>query len=142
MGVPPTGSGCQPTASAATASSLSGIPNAAHLEFRPDHKGEFDELVARFADGSLFVEMMNDDAVFIDIQWDDGRYCHWWLSSKKRLKSTFEHGTDDPPRYTAQGVDTKPHLPDYGALAARAIEARRAIDSEAGVVEDESAVTK
>jgi hypothetical protein len=93
-----------------------------HLEFRPDHRGEFDELVARFADGMIFAEMMDDSSIFIDISWDDGRYCHWWLGTeKKKLWHNFEHGKDEPPRYTAQGIDTKPWLPDYGKLAAETL---------------------
>lgn len=78
------------------------------LELRPDHKGNFDELVARFEDGMVHAEMMTSGSIYIGLYWDDGRYCQTWISSKKRLKVHSEHGTGKPPRFTAQGVDTRP----------------------------------
>lgn len=85
------------------------------LEFRPDHEGEFDEIVARFADGMVHVETMNDTGCYVGFYWDDGRYCQWWISSKKKLHYHHDEGQSEPPRYTAQGVDRKPWLPDYAA---------------------------
>ena len=89
-----------------------------HLEIRPDIDGSFDEIVATFADGMVHAEMMDDDSCYVGFYWDDGRYCQWWFSvEKKKLWNRTEHGKGDPPRYTAQGVDTRPDLPDYMALA-------------------------
>jgi len=82
-----------------------GIPIA--LEFRPDHKGEFDEIVARFADGMVCVETMDDNSCYVGFYWDDGRYYQWWISSKKTLRYHHEDGMGDPPRFTAQGIDTR-----------------------------------
>ncbi len=75
------------------------------LEFRPDEKGKFDELTARFADGMVHVEDLGSNGCHVGFCWDDGRYCDWWISSKKRLKYNHEDGQGDPPRFTAQGVD-------------------------------------
>lgn len=92
--------------------SRSGIPNAEpHLEFRQDDRGEFDEIVARFADGMVHAEMMTDKSCYVGFYWDDGRYCQWWFGARGKLWNNHEEGTGEPPRYTAQGVDTKPHLP-------------------------------
>lgn len=78
-------------------------PNA--LEFRPDYRGDFDELVARFADGGVFIETMSDQGVYVDFSWDDGRHCQLWItvSGKSRLRYTHEHGMADPPRFDAWG---------------------------------------
>ena len=107
------------------------IPNA--LEFRPDHKGEFDELVARFADGGVFIETMSDQGVYVDFSWDGGRHCQLWITVGGKSKLRYHHEDD---------IDTPPRFDAWGRPNAQAIEARRAIDSEAGVVGDESAVTK
>jgi hypothetical protein len=89
-----------------------------HLELRPDDKGEFDELCAAFADGSVHMETMDKDSCYIGFYWDDGRYCQLWFGVKgKKLWYNHEHGTSEPPRYAAQGIDRKPWMPDYGALA-------------------------
>lgn len=90
-----------------------------HLEFRPDDRGEFDEIVATFADGVVHAEMMDDSSCYVGFYWDDGRYCQWWFGAKKgKLWNNHEDGQSEPPRYTAQGVDRKPWLPDYGAKEA------------------------
>jgi hypothetical protein len=78
----------------------------AALEFRPRDNGDFDEIVARFADGMVHVETMDDKSCYVGFYWDDGRYCQWWVSSKKKLSYHHEDGQGDPPRFTAQGVDT------------------------------------
>lgn len=122
------------------------VPNAA-LEIRPDEDGEFDEIVARFADGMVHAEMMDDDCCYVGFYWDDGRYCQWWFGTerkghKRRLWNNVEHGQMTPPRYTAQGVDTKPHLPDYGAIAASAGEAQSDATPQSGAAEGEHAVAE
>jgi hypothetical protein len=95
-----------------------------HLEIRPDSQGEFDEIVARFADGMVHAEMMSDKSCYVGFYWDDGRYCQWWFGTNRgKLWNNHEDGIGDPPRYTAHGIDTKPWLPDYNAIAT---EARRA----------------
>ena len=76
-----------------------------HLEFRPDHKGHFDEIVARFADGMVCVETMSNKGCYVGFYWDDGRYCQWWISAGKKLEYHHEHGNHGPARFTAQGVD-------------------------------------
>jgi hypothetical protein len=91
------------------------------LELRPDHKGKFDELVARFADGMVHAEMMSGKGLYIGFYMDDGRQCQMWITSDKKLQINTEISKTDPPRYTAQGVDTKPHLPDYGAAGRASI---------------------
>lgn len=78
------------------------------LEFRSDATdGSFDEIVARFADGMVHVETMSDTGCYVGFYWDDGRYCQWWISSKKKLRYSHEDGQSDPPRFTAWGVDRK-----------------------------------
>lgn len=62
------------------------------LEFRPRENGDFDEIVARFADGSVHVETMSDKGCYVGFYWDDGRYCQWWISSKKKLEYHHEDG--------------------------------------------------
>lgn len=99
-----------------------GVGEIAVLEFRPREDGSFDEIVARFADGMVHVETMSDKSCYVGFYWDDGRYCQWWISSRKRLEYHHEDGMSEPPRFTAQ-----------------AIEARRA-ETGTGSVEDESAV--
>jgi len=86
-------------------SATGGIPIA--LEFRPDHKGRFDEIVARFADGMVHVETMSNKSCYVGFYWDDGRYCQWWVSSDKKLHYHHEDGTGDPPRFTAQGGEAR-----------------------------------
>jgi hypothetical protein len=94
-----------------------------HLEIRNDDKGEFDELCVTFADGTVHMETMDTDSCYIGFYWDDGRYCQLWfgIKNRKNLWYNHDHGTSDPPRYTALGVDRKPWMPDYGALAASAM---------------------
>lgn len=75
------------------------------LEIRPDGDGEFDEIVARFADGMVHVETMSDKGCYVGFYWDDGRYCQWWISSKKRLEYNLSEDIGAAPRFTAQGVD-------------------------------------
>lgn len=75
------------------------------LELRPDHKGKFDELVARFADGMIHAEMLNPKGIYIGIYHDDGRYCQFWINSDKKLECRAEPGVAEPSRFTAQGVD-------------------------------------
>lgn len=77
------------------------------LELRPDSDGNFDEIVARFADGMVHVETLSDKGCYVGFYWDDGRYCQWWIGSKKKLHHSYEEGRTDPPRFTAQGVDRK-----------------------------------
>lgn len=67
------------------------------LEFRPDYKGRFDEIVARFADGMVHVETMSSTSCYVGFYWDDGRYCQWWISSDRKLQYYHEDGRHDPP---------------------------------------------
>ena len=120
-----------PTASNPQAVSTKGFDLGDWLELRPDCHGEFDELIAKFADGQIVAEMMSDKGIHIGIYWDDGRYCDWWLTSKKKLRHNVEHGSDAPPRYTAAGVDRMPWLPDYSASG---MEARQGQDGETGSI--------
>jgi len=62
------------------------------LEIRPDYKGNFDEIVARFADGGVHVETMSGKACFISIYWNDGRGCRLWISSDRKLE--YHHEVD------------------------------------------------
>ncbi len=78
------------------------------LEFRPDQKGRFDEMVARFADGMVHVETMSGKSCYVGFYWDDGRYCQLWISGDKKLKYHHEDGIGKSPRFTAQGVDRGP----------------------------------
>lgn len=81
---------------------------APHLEFRPRENGEFDEMVARFKDGVVHIETLSKGSCYIGFQWDDGRYCQWYVSSKKKLHYHHESGSVlTPPRFTAQGIDTR-----------------------------------
>ena len=77
------------------------------LEFRPDHEGQFDEIVARFADGMVHVETMSNKSCYVGFYWDDGRYCQWWISADKKLRYSHEDGQHEPPRFTAWGLDRK-----------------------------------
>lgn len=65
------------------------------LEFRPDDKGRFDELVARKPD-MVHVETMTDKAVYIGFYWDDGRYCQLWINADKKLRYSHEAGFASP----------------------------------------------
>jgi len=107
----PSGTGSRADASSPTVSTEGFDP--ARLEFRPDHDGEFDELVATFEDGGVFIETMSDQGVYIDFQWDDGLHCQLWITCGGKAKLRYYHEADHgaPPRFTAKGVDTKPHLP-------------------------------
>lgn len=93
------------------------IAEIAFIELRPDHVGDFDELIARFADGTVHVETLSDNMVWIGFQHDDGRRHRLVVSSKKKLRYIEEDESGPPPRYTAQGVDRRPDLPDYEAIA-------------------------
>ena len=83
----------------------SGFDPARRLEFRPDDRGEFDEIVARFADGMVHVETMSKTGCYVGFYWDDGRYCQWWIRSDKKLRYHHEDGDGEQPRFTAWGVD-------------------------------------
>ncbi len=87
--------------------SVSDRPPLPQLEFRPDHAGKFDEIVARFADGMVHVETMSGKTCYVGFYWDDGRYCQWWISSGKKLSYNHEDGQREPPRFTARGIDRK-----------------------------------
>lgn len=90
------------------------LSNLPHLEFRPDSRGEFDEIVARFADGMVHAEMMDDKSCYVGFYWDDGRYCQWWFGTKKgKLWNDHEDGDNPPPRYTAHEIDTRPDEPSF-----------------------------
>jgi hypothetical protein len=102
------------------------------LELRPDHKGKFDELVARFADGMVHAEMMSGKGLYIGFYMDDGRTCQMWISSDKKLHIETSEHAGNPPRYTAQGVDTKPHLPDYAALAKASLDSPAIASAQEG----------
>ena len=75
-------------------------PTEPHLEFRPDENGEFDEIVARFADGTVHVETMSDKRCYVQFSWNDGRFCQWYISSGKALKYHHEQGKDAPTPLT------------------------------------------
>lgn len=94
------------------------VEAAPWIEFRPDSKGKFDELVARFADGMIHAEMMTDKSLYVGLYWDDGRTCQWWISADKKLRHHHDHFEGAPPRYTAAGIDTKPDEPDVLRRAA------------------------
>lgn len=65
------------------------------LEFRPDSKGKFDELVARFADGMVFFEDLGENGLYVEFNWKDGRYCQFWASAKRGcLHYNHEDGQD------------------------------------------------
>lgn len=85
-----------------------GFDPSRRLEFGPDHKGRFDEMVARFADGMVHVETMSKKGCYVGFYWDDGRYCQWWISSDKKLEYYHEDGNGEPPRFTAWGIDRTP----------------------------------
>lgn len=72
------------------------------LEFRPDDKGRFDEIVARKPD-MVHVETMTGKSVYIGFYWDDGRYCQLWISSDKKLSYHHEDGV----RRAAQGTEAR-----------------------------------
>jgi hypothetical protein len=81
------------------------------IELRPDDRGMFDEMTARFADGMVHVEMMSDRSVYIGFYCDDGRAQQMWIGCDKRvLNVRTEDASGPPPRFTAQGVDTKAAL--------------------------------
>ncbi len=69
-----------------------------HLALRQDEDGGFDEICAAFADGSVHVEMMDDNSCYVGFYWDDGRYCQWWFGARGKLWNNVEHGTSEPPR--------------------------------------------
>jgi len=78
------------------------------MEVRPDSDGAFDEMVARFADGMVHVEMMDDNRVYIGFYRDDGRGHQLWISSKKKLRCNEEKANGSPPRFTAWGIEQSP----------------------------------
>jgi hypothetical protein len=61
------------------------------LAFRPDGRGEFDEMFAEFANGNVFVETLDRNAVYLRFQWNDGRYCQLWIGCTGRGKLTYNH---------------------------------------------------
>lgn len=67
------------------------------LEFRPRANGKFDEIVAHFADGMVHVETMSATGCYVGFYWNDGRYCQWWINSKKTLEYHHEHGRNTQP---------------------------------------------
>ncbi|HEX8413808.1 MAG TPA: hypothetical protein VF637_07975 [Sphingomicrobium sp.] len=77
------------------------------LEVRPDYKGKFDEIVARFADGIVHVEMMTNKSVYIGFYCDDGRAHQLWISSDKKLFCNEADASGPPPRFTAWGADRR-----------------------------------
>lgn len=85
---------------------------AKRLEFSPDHKGRFDEITARFADGMVHVETMSKTGCYVGFYWDDGTYCQWWISSDKKLGYHHESGKGGPPKYDAWGRPNALILPD------------------------------
>lgn len=80
------------------------------LELRPEPDGSFDELIARFADGLVHVETMSGKGVYIGFYRDDGRAHQLWISSDRKLRYHEASANGPPPRFTAQGVDTKAAL--------------------------------
>jgi hypothetical protein len=67
--------------------------NPSRYEFRPDSKGNFDELVARFADGGVFFEDLGENGLFVDIYWNDGRGVRLWAGAKRGCL-TYNHEAD------------------------------------------------
>lgn len=65
------------------------------FEARPERDGSFDEIVARFADGEVHVEMTSGKGCCVNFYWDDGRHAQWWISSKKKLRNHHEHSITD-----------------------------------------------
>lgn len=66
------------------------------IEFRPDHKARFDEIVARNPD-MVHVETMSKSSCYIGFYWDDGRYCQFWIHADKgKLGYYHEHGKSAP----------------------------------------------
>jgi hypothetical protein len=57
--------------------------NPSRIEFRPDSRGKFDELVARFSDGSVFFEDLGENGLFVDVSWNDGRGVRLWAAAKR-----------------------------------------------------------
>jgi hypothetical protein len=67
------------------------------IEFRPDEKGNFDEIVALKPD-MVHVETMSKSSCYIGFYWDDGRYCQFWFhSTKGKLGYSHEHGSHPMP---------------------------------------------
>ena len=67
-----------------------------HLEFRPRANGDFDEIIARFGDGTVHVETMSGRSCYVGFYWDDGRFCQWYISSTGKLSYYHEHGCHEP----------------------------------------------
>lgn len=67
---------------------------ASRMEFRPDHRGDFDELVVRFKDGGVFFEDLGENGLFVDVHFDDGRGCRLWAAPKRGVLA-YNHETDD-----------------------------------------------
>jgi len=68
------------------------------LEFRPDHKGRFDEIVARFADGGMVhVETMSSKSVFIGFYRPDiDEVLQFWISADGKLSYHHERSKYGP----------------------------------------------
>lgn len=62
------------------------------LEVRNRENGKFDEIVARFANGSVHVETLSGKGCYVGFYWDDGRFCQWWINSDSKLKYHCEQG--------------------------------------------------
>jgi hypothetical protein len=68
--------------------------NPSRFEFCPDSRGKFDELVARFSDGSVFFEDLGENGLFVDLSWNDGRCVRLWASAKRGCL-IYNHESDD-----------------------------------------------
>jgi hypothetical protein len=65
------------------------------IEFRPDSRGEFDELIARFSDGLVFFEDLGENGLFVDIAFNDKRDgVRLWVAAK-RGGLRYSHETDE-----------------------------------------------
>ena len=68
--------------------------NPSRYEFHQDSRGKFDELFARFSDGSVFFEDLGENGLFVDLSWDDGRGVRLWAAAKRGCLA-YNHETDD-----------------------------------------------
>lgn len=68
--------------------------NPSRWEFRPDSRGKFDELVARFSDGGVFFEDLGENGLFVDLHWNDGRGIRLWAGAKRGCL-TYNHEADE-----------------------------------------------
>jgi hypothetical protein len=63
------------------------------IEFRPDSRGKFDELVASFKDGGVFFEDLGENGLYVELYWNDGKYCQFWAAAKRGCL-IYNHETD------------------------------------------------